>query len=140
MVEIRPIPDIEYELALLLYIHNKGEVRPFLRATGNDMKRLCSTVDRLIDTGIVERQGLKLLLTDMASEYINVLNKHLGRKGLYSYLIPDYTVRRVQMKATDTYIPKYMIQRGGSLFSNSLVRGRSDESSGDNETPFKHNK
>ena len=44
------------------------------------------------------------------------------------------------MSIADTYIPKYMFKRGGGHFSNSYVLGRSDESSGDEESTFKHDK
>lgn len=140
METLRPIPEKEYELALLQYVRTRSEVRPFLKATGNDMTRLRLVIDRLLADDIIVKDGKSLFLSKKGEVYLSVLNKDLGRKGLYSYFIPDYKARRVQMSAMDTYIPQYMIQRGGNIFSNSLVRGRSDESSGDNETPFEHNK
>ena len=137
---MRPIPEIEYELALLQYIRTRGDVRAFLKATGKDMMRLTRTIDALLAKGYILKERSKLTLTESGYSYLDKLNKELGRKGMYSYLLPDYSVRRVPMSAEATYIPQYMIQRGGGPFSNSLVRGRSGESSGDNAVLFKHNK
>lgn len=117
--DIRPIPDIEYELALMQYISVRGDVRSFLKASGNDVPRLCSTVDQLIEHGFVCKEGKKLYLTEKGKKQLMSLNKELDRRGLYSEILPDYSVRRKQMKVTDTYVPKYMYKRGGGHFSNS---------------------
>ena len=140
MAEIRPIPDIEYELALLQYIRNKSDVRPFLKASGNDTKRLFAVVEKLLSCGYVCKEGKRLLLSKDGCGYLAALNKQLGRKGMYGNFVPDYSARRVQMGIADTYIPKYMFKRGGGHFSNSYVLGRSGESSGDEESTFKHDK
>ena len=134
MAENRPIPDIEYAVALMQYINARADVRSFLKASGNDMARLCKTVDQLIEQGRIKKDGKKLLLTDNGINHLAELNKQLGRKGLYSSFIPDYSERRVQMKQTDVYIPQYMYKRGGGHFSYSCVPGRSGESSGDKES------
>ena len=134
--DFRPIPDIEYELALMQYISVRGDVRSFLKASGNDVVRLCSTVDLLIEDGFVCKEGKKLKLTESGKNHLMSLNKKLGRKGLYSDVLPDYSVRKKQMKVTDTYVPKYMYKRGGGHFSYSYVLGRSGESSGDKESTF----
>lgn len=136
---IRPIPDIEYKLALLQYIHSRGDVRSFLKASGNDIARLCTTVDLLVAGGYVVKEGKQLLLSDKGRVYLDDLNKQLQRKGLYASLLPDYSVRREKLKITDTYIPQYMYKRGGGHFSNSYVLGRSGDSQGDKESAFKHN-
>lgn len=140
MERIRPIPDIEYEVALLKYIQVKGEIRPFLKATGIDLKRLSQTVDRLLDEGYLKKEGKKLSLTERGKTRHSALNMQLSRKGIYAHLLPDYSVRREAMDPKDLYIPKYMFKKGGGHFSNSYVLGRSDESSGDNELPYKHDK
>lgn len=136
----RPIPDIEYVLALLQFIRNRGEVRSLLKATGNDIDRLCHTIDKLKARGYVVSEERQLIITDSGREYLQHLNNKLGRKGLYSYFIPDYSVRKVRFDITTTYIPQYMIKRGGNNISNSLVLGRPGELSGDNEPQFKRNK
>ena len=140
MAERRPIPDIEYELALLQYIRTKGDVRPFLKASGNDIKRLFKVVEKLLSCGYVCKEGKELLLSEEGCSYLAALNKQLYRKGLYGSFLPDYSARRVQMSIADTYIPKYMFKRGGGHFSSSYVLGRSGESSGDEESTFKHDK
>ena len=140
MAERRLIPDIEYEVALLQYIRTKGDVRPFLKASGNDTKKLFIVVEKLLSCGYVCKDDKRLMLSEKGCGYLAALNKQLGRKGLYGCFLPDYSSRRVQMSIADTYIPKYMFKRGGGHFSNSYVLGRSDESSGDEESTFKHDK
>lgn len=139
MAEKRPIPDIDYEIALLQYIRSKGDVRPFMKASGNDTQRLYAVVEKLLSGNYVQKKGKKLEITGEGEAHLAVLNKQLGRKGLYSRFIPDYSVRREQMKITDTYIPQYMYKRGGGHFSISYVLGRSGDSQGDKESTFKHN-
>ena len=136
----RPIPDFEYEVALIQFIRKKGEIRPFLKATGNDMERFTHTIDRLLGKGYVLKDGHKLILSERGQSYFLELNRMLGRKGMYTQFLPDYSVRKEQMNKTDIYVPKYMFKRGGGHFSNSYVLGRSGESSGDNESTFKHDK
>ena len=136
----RPIPDIEYEVALMQFIHARGEIRPFLKATGKDMVRFTRTIDHLVAEGIVFAEGRKLSLTGKGVSRLVSLNKELGRKGIYTQVLPDYLARKAQMSIDDVYIPKYMFKRGGGHFSNSYVLGRSGESSGDEESTFKHDK
>lgn len=136
----RPIPDIEYEVALMQFIHTRGEIRPFLKATGKDMVRFTRTIDHLVAEGFVFAEGRKLSLTGKGVSRLVSLNKELGRKGIYTQVLPDYLARKAQMSIDDVYIPKYMFKRGGGHFSNSYVLGRSGESSGDKESTFKHDK
>lgn len=131
---IRPIPDIEYELALLKYIYSRGDVRSFLKASSNDVARLCTIVDHLLDEGYLVKEGQRLQLTDKGKVHVADLNKKLDRKGLYGWLLPDYSVRREQKELTDIYLPQYLYKKGGGHFSNSCVLGRSGESSGDRES------
>ena len=137
---IRPIPDTEYILALMQFINLKVDVRLFLKASGKDVARMCATIERLIEDGLIRKEKQKLYITEQGKTHLATLNKRLGRKGLYAQLIPDYSVRRVQMSIADTYIPQYLYKRGGGHFSNSYVLGRSGDSSGDSEPTFEHNK
>ncbi len=136
----RPIPDTEYEIALLQYILVKGEIRPFLKATGNDVARLSRTIDEFLAKGYLERDGNSLSLSNRGMAYHKALNKKLGRRGMYAFILPEYSAKIPQMEKTEIYIPKYMFKRGGGHFSNSYVLGRSGESSGDKESTFKHDK
>ena len=113
---IRPIPDIEYELALMQFIKTRGDVRSLLKATDDDVTKMCNTVDHLIEQGFVVKQGNTLEMTDDGISHIRTLNKRLGRKGFYRCFLPDYSKRRVQMSIADPYIPQYMFKRGGRPF------------------------
>ena len=136
----RPIPDIEYRLAVLQYVQSKADIRPFLKATGKDMLKLNTIINELLSEDILVRYENELNLTKAGMIHLKTLNNMLGRRGLYRVLLPDYTVRKEPIKKTDLYIPQYMYSGGGGHFSCSYILGRSDESSGDEESIFKRDK
>ena len=140
------ISDTEYVAALLLYIRTGAEIRPFLKATNNDLQRLNRVVGSLLKSGYIVQEGNVLRLTESGKGYLRGLNKSLRRRGLYAYLLPDYTVKRTPMMASEVYITKFLDSGGYGRFSSSYIcpcavpEGRSDESSGDEESTFERDK
>ena len=115
------IPDIEYTAALLQYVRMNAEIRPFLKAADNDLLRLNQTIDALIMGGYIIKYDNTLELTKKGENFLLLLNKRLGRKGLYAYFLPDYSVKKKQLKKNDIYIPQYMYTGGDGHFSNSYI-------------------
>ena len=117
----RHIPDIEYTAALLLYVRTNADIRHFLKASNNDLLRLNKTMDALIMDGYIVKHENTLVLTKKGEVFLWLLNKKLGRKGLYAYFLPDYSVKKKPIKKTDIYIPQYMYSGGDGHFSNSYI-------------------
>ena len=117
----RHIPDIEYTAALLQYVRTNAEIRPFIKASNNDLQRLNQNIDALIMDGFIVRKENGLALTEKGNEFYWFLNKKMGRKGLYAFVLPDYSVRKKPIKKNDLYIPQYMYTGGDGHFSNSYI-------------------
>ena len=102
------IPDSEYAAALLTCVRMNTEIQSFLANTGYDIVRFNSVINAFLEGNILARREHVITLTEVGEDYLRCLNKALGRKGVYVYFLPDYSVRKDKITADSLYVSKYL--------------------------------
>ena len=105
MDQVRPIPDTEYEAAILVHIIKKADFSRFLHASGNDAVRLNKVIGSFLERKLINYVNDELRITEIGCEYYREYMRMLGRRGLYKFFLPDYSVRKNKWKKEDIYIP-----------------------------------
>lgn len=97
--------DDEKTLMLLQTVRVDGNIN-HLVSFGWSYVDILNKLEELKKKGIVEQTAEGFSLTALGKSAFHSINRKLGRKGLYKYLMPDMYSRITQLKIEDIYIPR----------------------------------
>lgn len=97
--------DEEKTLLLLQVIRVDGNINQLI-SFGLSFVDILNSLEDLKKKGIVVQNDNGLTLTALGKSMFYSLNRKIGHRGLYKYLMPDYYSRITQLKTDDIYLPQ----------------------------------